>query len=117
VIQSSDLRLSNLRLERQEESTAVVDDSTEALLARAFQKLFEEQAGNLHEKVEDALLRRRLPVQPLQPGAHRAIAGPEPQRDTRTLLIKIGELKVNKRRPAIRTLRRARPAPFDLKHR
>jgi DNA-binding NtrC family response regulator len=98
VIQSSDLRLSNLRLERQEESTAVVDDSTEALLARAFQKLFEEQAGALHEKVEDALLRAAYRFSHYNQ-VHTAQLLGLSRNVIRARLIKIGELAVNKRRP------------------
>ena len=51
VIERDDLRLSNMRIERQDDSQYATDNSAEALLARAFQKLFEEQAGALHEKV------------------------------------------------------------------
>ncbi len=98
VIQSSDLRLSNLRLERQEESTAVVDDSTEALLARAFQKLFEEQAGALHEKVDDALLRAAYRFSHYNQ-VHTAQLLGLSRNVIRARLIKIGELAVNKRRP------------------
>ncbi|MGK9559231.1 hypothetical protein O6495_23685, partial [Salmonella enterica subsp. enterica] len=50
VIERDDLRLSNMRIERQDDSQHGTDNSAEALLARAFQKLFEEQAGALHEK-------------------------------------------------------------------
>jgi transcriptional regulator with PAS, ATPase and Fis domain len=58
VIEREDLRLSNMRIDRQDDSGHALDNSAEALLERAFQKLFEEQAGALHEKVEDALLNR-----------------------------------------------------------
>jgi len=98
VIQASDLRLSNLRLERQEESSAVVDDSSEALLARAFQKLFEEQAGALHEKVEDALLRAAYRFSHYNQ-VHTAQLLGLSRNVIRARLIKIGELAVNKRRP------------------
>lgn len=98
VIQANDLRLSNLRLERQEESSPVVDDSTEALLARAFQKLFEEQAGALHEKVEDALLRAAYRFCHYNQ-VHTAQLLGLSRNVIRARLIKIGELAVNKRRP------------------
>ncbi len=98
VIQASDLRLSNLRLERQEESAPVVDDSTDALLARAFQKLFEEQAGALHEKVEDALLRAAYRFSHYNQ-VHTAQLLGLSRNVIRARLIKIGELAVNKRRP------------------
>ncbi len=98
VIQASDLRLSNLRLERQEESSTVVDDSTDALLARAFQNLFEEQAGALHEKVEDALLRAAYRFSHYNQ-VHTAQLLGLSRNVIRARLIKIGELAVNKRRP------------------
>ena len=98
MIQASDLRLSNLRLERQEESSTVVDDSTDALLARAFQNLFEEQAGALHEKVEDALLRAAYRFSHYNQ-VHTAQLLGLSRNVIRARLIKIGELAVNKRRP------------------
>lgn len=98
VIQTSDLRLSNLRLERQDESAAAVDDSTEALLGRAFQKLFEEQAGALHEKVEDTLLRAAYRFSHYNQ-VHTAQLLGLSRNVIRARLIKIGELAVNKRRP------------------
>jgi transcriptional regulator with AAA-type ATPase domain len=102
VIQSSDLRLSNLRLERQEDSAPAVDDSTEALLARAFQRLFEEQAGALHEKVEDALLRAAYRFSHCNQ-VHTAQLLGLSRNVVRARLIKIGELAVNKRRPGEQT--------------
>lgn len=51
VIQADDLRMSSLRIERQEDSTTAHD-----LLDQAFQRLFEEQIENLHEQVERSLL-------------------------------------------------------------
>ncbi|TDV48152.1 sigma-54 interacting transcriptional regulator [Pseudomonas graminis] len=102
VIQSSDLRLSNLRLERQEDAAPAVDDSTEALLARAFQRLFEEQAGALHEKVEDALLRAAYRFSHYNQ-VHTAQLLGLSRNVVRARLIKIGELAVNKRRPGEQT--------------
>ena len=97
VIQRDDLRLSNLRIERQDEA-AQVDDSTHALLERAFQKLFEEQAGALHEKVEDALLRAAYRFSHYNQVHTAGLLGLS-RNVTRARLIKIGELAVNKRRP------------------
>ena len=102
VIQANDLRLSNLRLERQDEPTPLVDDSTDALLARAFQKLFEEQAGALHEKVEDALLRAAYRFSHYNQ-VHTAQLLGLSRNVIRARLIKIGELAVNKRRPGEQT--------------
>lgn len=97
VIQRDDLRLSNLRIERQDEAPQV-DDSTQALLERAFQRLFEEQAGALHEKVEDALLRAAYRFSHYNQVHTAALLGLS-RNVTRARLIKIGELAVNKRRP------------------
>lgn len=97
VIRADDLRMSNMRIERQDESAAT-DDSAEALLERAFHKLFEEQAGALHEKVEDALLRAAYHFSHYNQ-VHTAKLLGLTRNVTRTRLIKIGELAVNKRRP------------------
>ena len=98
VIERDDLRLSNMRIERQDDSQHGVDNSAEALLERAFQKLFDEQAGALHEKVEDALLRAAYRVSHYNQ-VHTANLLGLSRNVTRTRLIKIGELAVNKRRP------------------
>ena len=98
VIERDDLRLSNLRIERQDDSQHTTDNSAEALLERAFQKLFEEQAGALHEKVEDALLRAAYRFSHYNQ-VHTANLLGLSRNVTRTRLIKIGELAVNKRRP------------------
>ncbi|MPQ85545.1 sigma-54-dependent Fis family transcriptional regulator [Pseudomonas sp. MAFF 730085] len=98
VIERDDLRLSNMRIERQDDSQHGIDNSAEALLARAFQKLFEEQAGALHEKVEDALLRAAYRFSHYNQ-VHTANLLGLSRNVTRTRLIKIGELAVNKRRP------------------
>ncbi|KRP59949.1 sigma-54 interaction domain-containing protein [Pseudomonas trivialis] len=101
VIERDDLRLSNLRIERQDDSQHI-DNSAEALLARAFQKLFEEQAGALHEKVEDTLLRAAYRFSHYNQ-VHTANLLGLSRNVTRTRLIKIGELAVNKRRPGENT--------------
>ncbi|HEX8593449.1 MAG TPA: sigma 54-interacting transcriptional regulator [Pseudomonas sp.] len=97
VIQRDDLRMSNLRIERQDDANPI-DESAEALLNRAFQKLFEEQAGALHEKVEDALLRAAYRFSHCNQVHTAALLGLS-RNITRTRLINIGELAVNKRRP------------------
>jgi len=98
IIERDDLRLSNMRIERQDDHHTQVDDCAEALLDRAFQKLFEEQAGALHEKVEDALLRAAYRFSHYNQVHTAALLGLS-RNVTRTRLIKIGELAVNKRRP------------------
>ncbi|NAT07003.1 sigma-54-dependent Fis family transcriptional regulator [Pseudomonas syringae pv. actinidiae] len=97
IIQRDDLRMSNLRIERQDEQNPA-DESAEQLLNRAFQKLFEEQAGALHEKVEDTLLRTAYRFCHHNQ-VHTASLLGLTRNVTRTRLIKIGELAVNKRRP------------------
>ncbi|MFJ2387827.1 sigma-54 interaction domain-containing protein [Pseudomonas koreensis] len=97
VIERDDLRLSNLRIERPDDQQSSADDSPEALLERAFQKLFEQQAGALHEKVEDALLRAAYRFCHYNQVHTAALLGLS-RNVTRTRLIKIGELAVNKRR-------------------
>jgi len=98
VIQRDDLRLSNMRIERADDSHPSHDDSAEALLQRAFEKLFAEQAGALHEQVEDALLRAAYRFSHYNQ-VHTANLLGLSRNVTRTRLIKIGELAVNKRRP------------------
>ena len=95
VIQRDDLRLSNLRIDRDEPHSG--DENAETLLQRAFQKLFEEQAGALHEKVEDALLRAAYRFSHGNQVHTAALLGLT-RNVTRTHLIRIGELAVNKRR-------------------
>jgi DNA-binding NtrC family response regulator len=96
LIQSDDLRLSNLRIERQEDSHHL-DESAEGLLDRAFQRLFEEQIDNLHGNVERTLLSAAYRF-----CHHNQVHTAEllglSRNVTRTLLINLGELKVNKRR-------------------
>ena len=79
VIERDDLRLSNMRIERQDDHHSSVDDSAQALLDRAFQKLFEEQAGAARES-RRRLVAGGLSLLPLQPGAHCRPARVEPQR-------------------------------------
>ncbi|UVL10813.1 sigma-54 dependent transcriptional regulator [Pseudomonas rhodesiae] len=98
VIEREDLRLSNMRIDRQDDSGHALDNSAEALLERAFQKLFEEQAGALHEKVEDALLRAAYRFSHYNQ-VHTANLLGLSRNVARSRLIKIGELAVNKRRP------------------
>jgi DNA-binding NtrC family response regulator len=96
VIQSDDLRLSNLRIERHDD-TAQADHSAQGLLEHAFQRLFEEQVDNLHEQVERTLLSAAYRF-----CHHNQVHTAEllglSRNVTRTLLINLGELKVNKRR-------------------
>jgi len=95
VIQAQDLRLSHLRLERQDEAPAgnAVDD----LLQQAFNRLYEEQPGDLYEKVENALLRSAYHFCHYNQ-VHTAQLLGLSRNVTRTRLIAIGELVVNKRR-------------------
>ncbi|MEG5262797.1 sigma-54 dependent transcriptional regulator [Pseudomonas sp. JDS28PS106] len=96
VIQRDDLRLSNMRIERQDDSPTV-DESAEAALDRLFQRLFEEQAGALHDTVQDLLLRSAYRFSHYNQ-VHTANLLGLSRNVTRARLIKMGELAVNKRR-------------------
>lgn len=96
VIQSDDLRMSNLRISRPETSTVNSDQSAEELLEHAFQRLFESQSDNLHENVERSLLRAAYRFCHHNQ-VHTAKLLGLSRNVTRTLLINLGELKVNKR--------------------
>ncbi|MNE15113.1 hypothetical protein D3C80_1080140 [compost metagenome] len=98
VIRQQDLRLSNMRIERADDN-GDCDDSAEGLLERAFQKLFEQAPGALHEKVDDALLRAAYRFSHYNQ-VHTANLLGLSRNITRSRLIKIGELAVNRRRPA-----------------
>ena len=93
-IQAQDLRLSNLRIERQEEPAS---NAAEELLQRAFSQLYEEQPVGLYEKVENALLRSAYRFCHYNQ-VHTAQLLGLSRNITRTRLIAIGELVVNKRR-------------------
>ena len=95
VIQSDDLRMSNLRIARQDSVTSS-DQSAEDLLEHAFQRLFESQSDNLHENVERSLLRAAYRFCHHNQ-VHTAKLLGLSRNVTRTLLINLGELKVNKR--------------------
>jgi transcriptional regulator with PAS, ATPase and Fis domain len=95
LVQAQDLRLSNLRLERQDE--APVNHGVEDLLQQAFSRLYEEQPGDLYEKVENALLRSAYHFCHYNQ-VHTAQLLGLSRNVTRTRLIAIGELVVNKRR-------------------
>ncbi|MFJ7884187.1 sigma-54 interaction domain-containing protein [Pseudomonas sp. NPDC096917] len=95
VIQSDDLRMSNLRIARQDSVTSS-DQSAEDLLEHAFERLFESQSDNLHENVERRLLRAAYRFCHHNQ-VHTAKLLGLSRNVTRTLLINLGELKVNKR--------------------
>ena len=95
VIQSDDLRMSNLRIARQD-NLPNSDQSAEELLEHAFQRLFESQSDNLHENVERSLLRAAYRFCHHNQ-VHTAKLLGLSRNVTRTLLINLGELKVNKR--------------------
>ncbi|KRW62534.1 sigma-54 interaction domain-containing protein [Pseudomonas sp. TTU2014-080ASC] len=98
VIRAEDLHLSNLRIER-EEGTRLHPDNADDLLQQAFQRLFEEHSEGIHAKVEDALLRAAYRFCHYNQ-VHTANLLGLTRNVTRTHLIRIGELVVNKRRPA-----------------
>ena len=98
LIRVHDLHLSNLRIERQDASNSAVDDSADALLEQAFQRLFAEESGALHERVEHALLRAAYRFSHYNQVHTASLLGLS-RNITRGMLIKVGELVVNKRRP------------------
>ncbi len=99
LIRADDLHLSNLRIERQQEETSMPSGPADALLQHAFLKLFEEQPnGDLHEKVEDALLRAAYHFCRYNQVQTASLLGLS-RNVVRAHLIRIGELVVNKRRP------------------
>lgn len=73
--------------------------NTDTLLSNAFRQLFEEQAGDLHEKVEATLLREAYRFCHRNQ-VHTANLLGLSRNITRAHLIRIGELVVNKRRPS-----------------
>ncbi len=98
MIRAEDLHLSNLRIEREDDSRPR-DETAEQLLQRAFVRLFEEQSGALHEKVEDSLLRAAYRFCHYNQVHTASLLGLS-RNITRSHLIRIGELVVNKRKPA-----------------
>ncbi|MGF6091872.1 sigma-54 interaction domain-containing protein [Pseudomonas sp. 18173] len=97
LVRQEDLRLSNLRIERQEERVSTSEESAQALLQRAFKRLFEEHQGALYEKVEDSLLRAAYQFCHHNQVHTASLLGLS-RNVTRARLIAIGELVVNKRR-------------------
>ena len=67
-------------------------------MQRAFQKLFEEESGALHERVEEALLRAAYRFCHYNQVHTASLLGLS-RNITRAMLIRVGELVVNKRRP------------------
>ncbi|AKJ99873.1 sigma-54 interaction domain-containing protein [Pseudomonas mucidolens] len=102
VIGVQDLHLSNLRIERQDTTQACLPQDPEALLQRALEKLLEQEQGDLHEKVEAELLRAAYRYANCNQ-VHTAQLLGLSRNVTRSLLIKIGELVVNRRRSPLDT--------------
>lgn len=97
LIRAENLYLSNLRITRDNDDRPR-EETAEELLQRAFHKLFEEQSGALHEKVQDTLLRTAYRFSHHNQ-VHTANLLGLSRNITRAHLIRIGELMVNKRRP------------------
>ncbi|MDD2054227.1 sigma-54 dependent transcriptional regulator [Pseudomonas putida] len=97
LIRAENLHLSNLRIARENDERPR-EETAEALLQRAFDKLFEEQSGALHEKVQDTLLRAAYQFCHHNQVHTASLLGLS-RNITRAHLIRIGELMVNKRRP------------------
>ena len=104
TITAQDLRLSQSRSKRLEHPVPQhCTDTTDHLLKRAFQKLFEEEPGALHEAVEDSLLRAAYEFCHHNQ-VHTAKLLGLSRNVTRTRLIKLGALAVNTRRLDAQTL-------------
>ena len=97
TITARDLRLSQSRSKRLEPAAPQPSTTTDHLLQRAFQKLFEEEPGALHETVEDSLLRAAYEFCHHNQ-VHTAKLLGLSRNVTRTRLIKLGALAVNTRR-------------------
>ncbi|MDZ3991176.1 sigma-54 dependent transcriptional regulator [Pseudomonas sp. Teo4] len=97
LIQAQDLRLSNLRRERQDE--APTHNAGQDLLQQAFSQLYEEQPEGLYEQVENALLRSAYQFCHYNQ-VHTAQLLGLSRNIVRTRLIAMGELVVSKRRAA-----------------
>ncbi|SFY03907.1 sigma-54-dependent Fis family transcriptional regulator [Pseudomonas sp. NFACC36] len=100
VIGVQDLHLSNWRIERQDNPPQREPQSAEALLQKALEKLLEQEHGKLYETVEAELLRAAYRYANRNQVHTASLLGLS-RNVTRTLLIRIGELVVNKRRPAL----------------
>ncbi len=107
-IRADDLRMSNMRIERPDDCS-VSNSSAQTLLEFAFLKLFEDQVGALHERVDDSLLRSAYRFSNYNQ-VHTAKLLGLSRNVTRTRLIKMGELVVNKRLPAQNALTDRHPA-------
>ena len=114
VITANDLHLSSLRIDRDDDSRpASVHESADALLQRAFQRLFEEQGGNLHARVEDALMKAAYRFCHHNQVHTAGLLGLS-RNITRAHLIRIGELIVNRRRGGQDDGRDRRLAQFSI---
>ncbi|WLI43914.1 sigma-54 dependent transcriptional regulator [Pseudomonas beijingensis] len=103
VIGAQDLHLSNLRIERQDNPTGGGPSKRRStLLHKAFEKLLEQEHGDVYEKVEAELLRTAYRYANCNQVHTASLLGLS-RNVTRTLLIRIGELVVNRRRPALDT--------------
>lgn len=97
-IGADDLHLSKLKLPARTNAPDA-DDSAEALLARAFQRLFDDGSSALHGLVEQALLRAAYRYCHFNQ-VHTAELLGLSRNVLRAQLIRSGELVVKKRRPA-----------------
>jgi transcriptional regulator with PAS, ATPase and Fis domain len=95
LIEPGDIRLGAIRIE-QPACVAAQEERAEALLQRAFERLFDEQAGALHEQVETALLRAAYRFCHHNQ-VHTANLLGLSRNVTRSRLIRIGALTVHKR--------------------
>ncbi|MBC3372962.1 sigma-54-dependent Fis family transcriptional regulator [Pseudomonas sp. SWRI92] len=102
VIGVQDLHLSNFRIERQDTPRDCAPQTAEALLEKAFEQLLEQAHGDVYEKVEAALLRTAYRYASCNQVHTASLLGLS-RNVTRSMLIRIGELVVNRRQAALDT--------------
>lgn len=100
-VQEDDLRFSNLRTERPDRPQSAAADSANEQLLRAFERLFEARAGDLHPHVENSLLRAAYRFCQCNQ-VHTANLLGLSRNIIRARLIAMGELAVNRRQPQVR---------------
>jgi DNA-binding NtrC family response regulator len=84
VIERDDLRLSNMRIERQDDHHVASRRLGRSAARPRVPKAVRGPGRRAARESRRRVAAGRLPLQPLQPGAHRCAAGAEPQRDAHT---------------------------------
>ena len=114
LIRPEDLHFAAPRADRSDLQPTSGGESADILLQQAFRKLFEEQGENIHEKVEDALLRAAFRYCNGNQVHTAKLLGLN-RNVTRSRLIKIGELVAKTRRnPAPERIYQARDLQLSI---